>query len=685
MSNSSFIVFYASENAIEAEKIDAAFNMKSTACYTTESNPIKFKKFSKDPSSKAILLLSDNFLKDIALGRILEFLLEEHYERRILPVITPSRRASDGKILEYSTQISTLNDVMKYRDYWYDQWIQLRKSIKSQEGSALLEMEKDLEVAKSLSVGAITKYIRKINALSPVEWDTFVEDQFDDQTGTLKSNESDKKENSQSEAKQQQSIKSSEAKPVPIVPMKRKTKKEETSNETPAIKKVQTSKKKEKIIQKSTSNASNKRSNDKLKNMNKVPRASKVKSPNTLRKEYKSVLRDDPFNVEAWTELAILLSINFTDNKKLVKETFRKAITLNEEEARLHFHFGVFLSEFEQDHQKAQNALYRVLELNSDHKEAYFALAKCQLKMGFDLQAKANYLQACILDASTYQHATNDELFSVVRKSEPKPSKQEDESSDRIAMITGASSGIGQSIAKKMVAEGYKVILTARRTEKLNALKSEMEAAHEGAQIYCLTFDVTDLKATERAIKKLPESWSEVDILINNAGLAKGLAPVQEGEISHWEAMIDTNIKGLLYMTRLLTPGMVKRKKGHVVNISSVAATQVYTGGGAYCATKAAVDSLTKSMRLDLYQHNIKVSSVSPGHVDATEFAAVRYDDSSMNSIYADFKPLCADDIADTVFFILSRPDHVNIQDILLFGKQQASVRDIDRSGRNDQ
>jgi NADP-dependent 3-hydroxy acid dehydrogenase YdfG len=198
-----------------------------------------------------------------------------------------------------------------------------------------------------------------------------------------------------------------------------------------------------------------------------------------------------------------------------------------------------------------------------------------------------------------------------------------------------------------------------------------------------LPFDVRDPGSVQAALANLPESWQNIDILINNAGLAKGLAPIQEGSLDHWEQMIDTNIKGLLYVTRAVAPGMVARRRGHIVNIGSSAGKEVYAKGNVYCATKFAVEALTRAIRLDLHAHNIRVSQVSPGHVEETEFAITRFDgDAERARIYNDFQPLKSSDVAEAIYWMATRPPHVNIQDIVMFGTQQASATVIDRSGR---
>lgn len=250
--------------------------------------------------------------------------------------------------------------------------------------------------------------------------------------------------------------------------------------------------------------------------------------------------------------------------------------------------------------------------------------------------------------------------------------------------ITGASSGIGRATALLLAQHGYRLVLCGRRKERLLELE-EMIQKNSPTDTLLLSFDIQNQREIEAAIEGIDEDWKIADVLLNNAGLAKGFSPINEGDLMHWETMIDTNVKGLLYITRLLSPWMVVQKSGHIINISSTAGKEVYPNGNVYCATKFAVEALTKSMRMDLYKHNIKVSSVSPGHVENTEFALVRYDgDTEKAKIYEDFSPLRALDIAETILFVLSRPAHVNIQDILITSTQQASATLINRNGRHD-
>jgi NADP-dependent 3-hydroxy acid dehydrogenase YdfG len=244
----------------------------------------------------------------------------------------------------------------------------------------------------------------------------------------------------------------------------------------------------------------------------------------------------------------------------------------------------------------------------------------------------------------------------------------------KIALITGATAGIGEATAHLLALNDYDLVLTGRRKERLALLKEEIEKKSP-AKVFTLAFDVRDRQAVEAAIDSLPQEWQIIDVLINNAGLAAGMDPVHEGNIDDWEQMIDTNVKGLLYVSRKVLPGMVERRKGHVVNISSTAGKKVYANGNVYCATKFAVDALNKAMRIDLLSYGIKVTSVNPGATE-TEFSLVRFkgDKEKAKSVYNGIEPLHGEDIAEVVLFVLNRPDHVNINEIIVTPKAQANA-----------
>ena len=248
-----------------------------------------------------------------------------------------------------------------------------------------------------------------------------------------------------------------------------------------------------------------------------------------------------------------------------------------------------------------------------------------------------------------------------------------------IILITGATSGIGRATAIRLAREEYRLILVARRAEALKLLGTLIQTRYH-TECFTYPLDVRKLPDIERFMTSLPEEWRSISILVNNAGLAAGLDPIHEGSIGDWDQMIDTNIKGLLYMTRLITPGLVERQQGHIINVGSIAGKEVYPKGAVYCATKAAVDALTKGMRQDLVPYGIKVSSVCPGAVE-TEFSLVRFkgDEERAGKVYEGFQPLQAEDIASVIDYIISRPAHVNIQDVLVMPAAQASATIIHR------
>jgi NADP-dependent 3-hydroxy acid dehydrogenase YdfG len=245
--------------------------------------------------------------------------------------------------------------------------------------------------------------------------------------------------------------------------------------------------------------------------------------------------------------------------------------------------------------------------------------------------------------------------------------------------ITGATAGIGRATALLLGQKGYRLILAGRRNERLLSLKDEIESQFN-TSVLTLNFDIRNREGTEKALFGLDAEFQDIDILINNAGLAAGLSTIDEGEIDDWEKMIDTNVKGLLYISRIISGWMKQKGKGHIINISSIAGKETYPLGNVYCATKYAVQSLTKGMRLDLLKYGIKVSSVCPGAVE-TEFSLVRFnwDQARAGKVYEGFTPLKPEDIAETILFVITRPDHVNIDDILVMPTDQAFSRDFNR------
>jgi len=243
---------------------------------------------------------------------------------------------------------------------------------------------------------------------------------------------------------------------------------------------------------------------------------------------------------------------------------------------------------------------------------------------------------------------------------------------NKIVFITGATSGIGLGCARKFAANGDKLILTGRNATRLSEISGELKA--QGTQVLTLQFDVRDRDAAQEAIESLPAEWSKIDVLVNNAGLALGLEPEYEGDFSDWDGMIDTNIKGLLTMTRLIVPGMIERNSGHIINIGSVAGDAAYAGGNVYCATKAAVKALSDGLRIDVANTAVRVTNLKPGLVE-TNFSNVRFhgDTDRAAKLYQGIKPLTGDDIADVAVYAANAPAHVQIAEVLILATHQAS------------
>lgn len=247
----------------------------------------------------------------------------------------------------------------------------------------------------------------------------------------------------------------------------------------------------------------------------------------------------------------------------------------------------------------------------------------------------------------------------------------------KIALITGATSGIGLATAETLATQHFKLILCGRRADRLQALAEKL-SAH--TQVYTLAFDVRNREEVAQAILSLPAEWQAIDLLLNNAGNAHGLSPIQEGNIDDWDTMIDLNVKGLLYVSKAVLPAMIARRQGHIIHIGSLAGQEAYPNGNVYCATKSAVAMLSATMRMDLFKHNIRVSAVNPGLVE-TEFSLVRFkgDEERAGKVYEGYQPLTAQDVAEVIAFVATRPAHVNIAELLLLPTDQAAATMVNK------
>ena len=383
--------------------------------------------------------------------------------------------------------------------------------------------------------------------------------------------------------------------------------------------------------------------------------------PKKAIKYFKKTLENDPEHPFAWYDLALLYHAN--DKRKKAHYAYLNAIEINPE-----------LKTEEND--KAFRFIEKKLDKYVPEKESVDSI---QEKNTIDA------LKANIQKLEELLQAREEEITEEIEVEEPILAQAPPlPGVGKTVFISGATAGIGKATAMVFAENGYNLIINGRRTERLEALKAELEANHD-IGVKTLPFDVSDPTAVKAAIDELEDDWHPIDILVNNAGKAKGYAPINEGELADWEEMIDTNLKGLLYITRAISPYMVARSEGHIINVCSSVGKEVYANGNVYCATKHAVDALTRAMRLDLLKHNIRVSQVSPAHVEETEFALVRFDGDEERAAktYENFQPLTSSDVANTIYYIASQPAHVNIQDVLMMGTQQASSSVINRSGRD--
>lgn len=443
---------------------------------------------------------------------------------------------------------------------------------------------------------------------------------------------------------------------------------------------------------------------------------------------YEKVLDGNDENAQAFYRLGMVTIAAFPDQTEQATKYFKKAAKYDPENLDALYRYASLLAEDEDEADKAIKQFKKLLEAQPEHPFANYDLALLYHQEGKNENAREHYLRAIKLNPEL-KTPENDALFEykipaativpvaatatidphfavdtiellkqniaqlenmlkqqeavqLQQQQQPEPAPPSRIGEGKTVLITGATAGIGRATAEFLAEHGFRLILTGRRKNRLDELAEHLEEEFS-TEIKTLHFDVRNVEEVNQAIENLEENWRSIDVLINNAGKAKGFSPIQKGELRHWEEMIDTNLKGLLYMTRAVTPHMVQRGQGHIINIGSIAGKEVYPNGNVYCATKFAVDALTRGMRLDLVNHNIRVSQVTPGHVEETEFALVRFDgDAEKAKIYEGFKPLTSHDIANAIYYILTCPPHVNVQDIVIMGTQQASATVINRSGR---
>jgi len=433
----------------------------------------------------------------------------------------------------------------------------------------------------------------------------------------------------------------------------------------------------------------------------------------------------EPFYPDLNYRLGVLLSDHFKGDYLDAAAYLRRATKAKDASGDAFYHYAVLLAGPVDRRKKAIKQVRRAIEISPAHAGAHYLLAVLLHEQGELAAARSAFGLTVGLDAA-YDTAVNRRAFAsapvnpealanaavsaalpaeedalaslkqsiadleaMIRERDdaaaapsPAPAPAAKTGAGKTAFISGATAGIGRATARVLAKDGYRLILLGRRRERLQELEQELQELHQ-SETYLLSVDVRDRTAVNTAITSLPKSWATIDILINNAGKAKGVDPIHEGDLDHWDEMIDVNLKGLLYLTRAVTPAMVARRNGMVINVASTAGKEVYPNGNVYCATKHGVDALTRAMRLDLVKHGIRVGQIAPAMVEETEFSLVRFDgDAGKASIYNDFQPLRSPDVAEAIRFMINQPRHVNILDIVLQGTQQASSTVVDRSGR---
>ncbi|WP_420460402.1 SDR family NAD(P)-dependent oxidoreductase [Neolewinella sp.] len=402
------------------------------------------------------------------------------------------------------------------------------------------------------------------------------------------------------------------------------------------------------------------------------------------RNDYERVYEFAPDTPGLREKLGVLVAEHFAAQKVTARQYLEEAEARGELSAAGLYAYAQLL-EARGENARAEEMLFSCLAQDAAYAPAYYQLAVLSYRTGRRTEAREHFERAARLEpafATPANEAAFGEPAVQVASEAPKRAEPAGGQSEKIILISGATSGIGKATARRLAEDGYRLILLGRRAELLDALHDELRQAH-GTLSHRVKLDVRDREAVGKLLHQLPEEWKLVDVLINNAGKAKGFDPIQEGQLDHWDEMIDVNLRGLLYLTRAVTPGMVERGRGMVLNVASTAGKEVYPNGNVYCATKHAVDALTYAMRLDLVKHGIRVGQICPAHVEETEFAVVRFDgDRERARIYEDFQPLRASDVAEAIAFMVNQPPHVNVLDMVLQGTQQASSTVVDRSGR---
>ncbi len=793
MSNQEYILAYCSDNEGTAQKIEqdlgkAGIRFKHLTCDSTNSN--SFSKAISKTTETIFLLISDNFLKSsICMHDGLNMLNTGLSNQKVQPIIVDGIQFNKNisSLQSYPTEFSRISDLIKYMNYWQEDYLRMRKNKANISEKQEQDYNKELKRVRTISaeIGEFLRVLRETNYWTMNDMEEGHYELFFNRIGKQDllvqyQNAFEGKEIPDAELNAEMdspvdsnpvhdiSSQPSEIPPAPPTPEEGKELTElekknqatydiiadifeddddelvedEVDDEKVDFTKIENTDSWEDVNSENPSDVDafftkiahliqNDEDHVALKQLDIfltqhpenaqayawMARIASNDEDYALAKGYleKSVDLDDK-NAATQAELGQLIFHHFKDQYKQAEKAFKKAIALDETMVEAHYYYALLLTELLNKPKKAIKYFENTLALDPMHPFANYDLAFLYYNKKKKTKAARHYEHAFTINPEL-RVPENDKAFWYDEYLDSKTKGAEEVEADEVeelelpdikvdneateemikpeegtasgkvadkptVLITGATSGIGKATAELFAANGYRIIMTGRRQDRLENMKAHFEESHN-SDIHLMTFDVRDFESSKAQIDALPEEWQQIDLLINNAGLAKGYAPVHEGDLCHWETMIDTNVKGLLYMTRLVTPGMVERKAGQIINVCSSAGHEVYPNGNVYCATKHAVDALTKGLRLELHKYGIRVGQVSPGHVEETEFAAVRFDgDLERAAIYDDFQPLKSSDVAAAIYFMASQPPHVTVQDLILMGTQQASNVFIDRSGR---
>ena len=435
----------------------------------------------------------------------------------------------------------------------------------------------------------------------------------------------------------------------------------------------------------------------------------------TARESWEQLSDGEPFYPDLNYRLGLLLADHFPDDVLDAAAYLRRATKNESPNPDALYRYGLLLAGPVGRRKKAIKVLRQAVRIEPNHAYAHYELAVLLHDRG-DIGAARNEFSIAKRLNPAFDTAANRRAFATrplvtaatpaeedalaalkhniasleamiaerdaAPEPEPAPAPPPKKGLGKTVLVSGATSGIGRATARRLAEEGFRLILLGRRMERLEELGQELFDTHE-TETFFLRLDVRDRLAVEDAVKILPPDWSDIDVLINNAGKAKGADPIHLGNPDHWDEMIDVNLKGLLYLTRAIAPAMTERGQGMIINVCSTAGKEVYPNGNVYCATKHAVNALTRAMRMDLVKYGIRVGQICPAMVEQTEFAVVRFDgDTERADIYSDFQPLRSPDVAEAIHFMVTQPPHVNVLDMVLQGTQQATSTIVDRSGR---